>query len=129
MTTYKFSLRSEKNLIGVNPDLIQLARKALTLSNIDFGITEGLRTLEKQKQLVKEGKSRTMNSRHLSGHAIDIIAYPSCEASWEFSDYKIIASAFKEAAGQLKIPVEWGGDWPSFRDGPHFQLPWKQYPL
>lgn len=129
MNQYKFSLRSEKNLQGVNSDLIKLVRQALTLSEIDFGITEGLRAIEKQKQLVKEGKSRTMNSRHLSGHAVDIIAYLAGEASWEFNDYKQIAKAFKEASIQLKIPLEWGGDWPGFRDGPHFQLPWKYYPL
>lgn len=129
MNQYKFSLRSEKNLQGVNSDLIRLVRQALMLSEIDFGITEGLRAIEKQKQLVKEGKSRTMNSRHLSGHAVDIIAYPEGEVSWEFNDYKQIANAFKEASIQLKIPLEWGGDWPDFRDGPHFQLPWKYYPL
>jgi len=95
---------------------------------MDFGITEGLRTYARQTQLFKSGKSQTLNSRHLTGHAIDIIAYPTPSGSWDFADYELIASAFKQAARELNIPVEWGGDWPEFKDGVHFQLPYDVNP-
>lgn len=125
----KFSEKSINNLKNIHPDLVQLAFKALELSTIDFSITEGVRSIERQKQLVKEGKSQTLNSRHLSGHAIDVFAYPTSSGSWEFKYYQDIATAFKMASATLDIPVEWGGDWKPFCDGPHFQLPWKKYPL
>lgn len=73
--TFKFSSRSEKNLQGVNPDLVKVTRRALEISEVDFGITEGLRSRYRQKQLVATGKSQTMNSRHLTGHAVDVVAY------------------------------------------------------
>ncbi len=72
---FRFSQRSEKNLAGVKPQLVAVVRRALALSDVDFGITEGLRTKERQKQLVAEGKSQTMNSRHLTGDAVDVVAY------------------------------------------------------
>ncbi|MBL5927841.1 M15 family metallopeptidase [Enterobacter asburiae] len=125
---YKFSQRSEKNLVGVNPDLVKVVRRALELSPVDFGITEGLRTIERQKQLVAEGKSQTMNSRHITGHAVDVYAYPTPAGSWDMTYYRQIADAFKAASIELKIPVEWGGDWKSLKDGPHMQLPFDKYP-
>lgn len=73
--TFKFSSRSENNLQGVNPDLVKVTRRALEISEVDFGITEGLRSRYRQKQLVATGKSQTMNSRHLTGHAVDVVAY------------------------------------------------------
>ncbi|MCV5473136.1 M15 family metallopeptidase, partial [Escherichia coli] len=72
---FRFSCRSEKNLEGVRPQLVAVVRRALELTEVDFGITEGLRTKERQKQLVAEGKSQTMNSRHLTGDAVDVVAY------------------------------------------------------
>lgn len=127
---FKFSNRSEKNLSGVNGDLVTLARVALSLSSVDFCITEGLRTKERQRELVEEGKSQTMKSRHLTGHAIDVYAYPQgCPGgSWEWKYYEQIAKAFKLAAQQTGIPIEWGGDWKTLKDGPHFQLPHSAYP-
>lgn len=125
---FKFSQRSEDRLKGVNPDLVKIARRALQLSPVDFGITEGLRTQERQKQLVAEGKSQTMNSRHLTGHAVDVYAYPTPEGSWDMTYYRQIAEAFKAASVELAIPVEWGGNWTTLKDGPHFQLPHKDYP-
>jgi len=122
MQTNKFSQRSENNLKGVHPDLVKVVRRALQLSPIDFGITEGLRTKERQTQLVIEGKSQTMNSRHITGHAVDVFAYPTSAGSWEWKYYEQIAVAFKQAATQLVIPIEWGGDWKTLKDGPHFQL-------
>ncbi|MEB8638641.1 M15 family metallopeptidase [Cronobacter muytjensii] len=125
---YKFSQRSEERLQGVHPDLVKVARRALQLSPVDFGVTEGLRTAERQKQLVAEGKSQTQNSRHLTGHAIDVFAYPTPAGSWDWKYYEQIAGAFKAAAVELNIPIEWGGDWTTLKDGPHFQLPHAQYP-
>lgn len=128
MSNFKFSQRSENNLKGVNPDLVKIVRRALQLSPVDFGITEGLRTVERQRQLVGAGKSQTMNSRHISGHAVDVFAYPTSAGSWEWKYYEQIATAFKQAAKELNIPVEWGGDWKTLKDGPHFQLPHAKYP-
>lgn len=128
MSNFKFSQRSENNLKGVNPDLVKIVRRALQLSPVDFGITEGLRTVERQRQLVAAGKSQTMNSRHISGHAVDVFAYPTSVGSWEWKYYEQIATAFKQAAKELNIPVEWGGDWKTLKDGPHFQLPHAKYP-
>ncbi|TLU69588.1 M15 family metallopeptidase [Enterobacter sp. MF024] len=123
-----FSQRSEKNLRDVHQDLVKVVRLALELSPVDFGITEGLRTVERQKQLVAEGKSQTMNSRHLSGHAVDVFAYPTPAGSWEWKYYQQISRAFKQAGENLGIPIEWGGDWKTLKDGPHFQLPYAGYP-
>ncbi|ENU3061680.1 M15 family metallopeptidase [Escherichia coli] len=128
--TFKFSKRSENNLTGVNADLVALARVALSLSPVDFGITEGLRTRERQKELVAAGKSQTMKSRHITGHAVDVYAYPAgCPGgSWDWQYYEQIAKAFRRASQQTGIPFEWGGDWKTLKDGPHFQLPANIYP-
>lgn len=128
MTNFCFSQRSENNLRGVHPDLVRVVRRALALSDVDFGITEGLRTPERQRQLVAAGKSQTQNSRHLTGHAVDVFAYPTPAGSWEWKYYAQISAAFKRAAAELNIPIEWGGDWKTLKDGPHFQLPHRDYP-
>lgn len=127
MAMFKFSKKSLSRLQGVHPLLISLAERALELSAIDFGITEGIRTQERQKTLYREGKTETLNSRHLTGHAIDVMAYPTPQGSWDFSDYELIAAAFKQAGKEACIDIEWGGDWKS-KDGVHFQLPWQKYP-
>lgn len=120
---FRFSKRSEKNLVGVNAALMAVVRRALELSPIDFGITEGLRSRERQKQLVAAGASQTMNSRHLTGHAVDVVAFLGSNISWDWKYYEQIATAFKRASAELDIPIEWGGDWETLKDGPHFQLP------
>ncbi|AYO37212.1 M15 family metallopeptidase [Serratia sp. P2ACOL2] len=125
---YRFSERSEKNLVGVNPALVAVARRALELSPVDFGITEGLRSRERQKQMVAAGASQTMNSRHLTGHAVDVVAYLGSNISWEWKYYEQIAIAFKQVGAELATPIEWGGDWKTLKDGPHFQLPHRDYP-
>lgn len=119
---FKLSQRSENNLKGVKPQLVDVVRRALELSSVDFGITEGLRTQERQKQLYAEGKSQTMNSRHLTGEAVDVVAYVGGTVSWDFQLYRRIAEAFKQAAQELNTSVEWGGEWKTLVDGPHFQL-------
>lgn len=127
-TNFRFSIRSEGNLKGVNADLVKVVRRALELSTVDFGVIEGIRTVERQKELVATGKSQTMNSRHITGHAIDVFAYPTASGSWEWKYYEQIAGAFKQAAKEVGVPIEWGGDWKTLKDGPHFQLPFKDYP-
>ncbi len=119
---FKFSKRSRDKFKGVHPDLVKVAEKALELTPYDFGISEGVRTFERQKELVEAGKSRTMYSRHLTGQAIDFFVLVNGEVTWEFKYYKEVADAFKRAANELGIAIEWGGDWKSFLDGPHIQL-------
>ena len=127
---FSFSSRSLAKLKGVHPDLVRVAKRAITITPIDFIVTCGLRTLEEQKVLFKTGKSRTMRSRHLTSHAIDVAALVDGEVSWNNAPYKTIAKAFKEAAKAEGVPIEWGGEafGPNFIDSPHFQLPWAQYP-
>lgn len=114
-------------MAGVHADLVKVVRRALEISEVDFGVTEGVRTIEKQREFVAKGASQTMRSRHLTGHAIDLVAYIGAEVRWDWPLYHKIAAAMKAAAKELKVPIEWGGDW-KMMDGPHFQLPWKQYP-
>lgn len=125
---FKFSQRSLRNLEGVHPDLVKVVRRALELTEVDFVVVEGIRTPEKQKQYFDSGASKTMNSRHLTGHAVDLIAWVDRTVNWNLAHYERIAAAMKEAGRELGVPVEWGGDWKTFKDGPHFQLPWKEYP-
>jgi peptidoglycan L-alanyl-D-glutamate endopeptidase CwlK len=68
-----------------------------------------------------------MNSRHLTGHAVDLAAVVGTEVRWDWPLYDKLSGFMKAAAKELNIPIEWGGDW-KFKDGPHFQLPWKEYP-
>ena len=126
--TFRFSSRSLRNLEGVHPDLVAVAHRALQLTEIDFLVTEGLRTREKQIELVKAGASRTTRSRHLTGHAIDIAAWVAGGVRWDWPLYEELSRAFKQAAFELKIPIVWGGDWKSFRDGPHYELSRTEYP-
>lgn len=125
---YKLGTKSLSNLKGVHPDLVKVVKRAIELTECDFTITEGLRTKERQAQLVKEKKSTTKNSRHLTGHAVDLAAWVDNTISWEWKYYYQIADAMKKAASELKISIEWGGDWKSFKDGPHFELTWSKYP-
>ena len=117
-----FSERSNSKLDGVDERLIRVATLALQLSPVDFGITEGVRTLERQKELVKAGASRTLKSKHLEGKAIDVVAYVGGKVAWDWPLYEKIAKAFKQAAAELEVGIKWGGDWATFKDGPHFEL-------
>lgn len=126
--TFRLGVRSRARLEGVHPDLVKVVERAIVLTTVDFTVLEGLRTLERQAQLVKSGASQTMNSRHLTGHAVDLGAWVTNQVRWDWPLYHKIAKAMKAAAQELEIAIEWGGDWQSFPDGPHFQLPWKDYP-
>lgn len=122
------SAKSDTRLVGVHPDLIKIVRKAAELTTIDFVVTEGLRSLARQKQLVAAGASTTMRSRHITGHAVDLAAIVGGQVRWDWPLYDKLAVAMKQAAHELSLPIEWGGDWHTFKDGPHFQLPWSTYP-
>lgn len=126
--TFKFSARSLRNLDGLHRDLVRAAHRALELSDVDFVVTEGLRTRERQRQLVAAGASRTMNSRHITGHALDVAAWVGGTVRWDWPLYDRIATAFKAAARELDVQIVWGGDWKSFKDGPHFELDRSRYP-
>ena len=126
--TYSLSTKSKSRLIGVHPRLTDIVRLAITITPIDFAVLEGVRSIERQKELVKAGASQTMRSRHLTGHAVDLGAIVDGQVRWDWPLYDKIAVAVKEAARQLGVPIEWGGDFRSFKDGPHFQLPWSEYP-
>jgi peptidoglycan L-alanyl-D-glutamate endopeptidase CwlK len=114
--------RSEKNLIGVNPALVAVVRRAAEITDTDFIVTEGLRTKERQAQLVAAGASQTMNSKHLTGHAVDLAAVVDGEVRWDWPLYHKLAGVMKQAATETHTPIAWGGDWVTFKDGPHFQL-------
>jgi len=136
--------------MGVKPELANTVKRALELSPIDFGVTEGKRSIERQKELVARGLSQTMNSKHLTGNAVDLVAYLSGRVCWEMSAYDELADAMKQAAKETEIAVRWGGAWQvrdirlhegtmedamnayidlrrsegrrPFLDGPHFEL-------
>ena len=120
-------------LNGVHPDLVKVVERAIQISTVDFTVLEGVRSPERQRALVDAGSSQTLNSRHIPGpdgyaKAVDLGAWVDDQVDWSWPLYHKIAAAMKEAARQVKVPIEWGGDWRTFKDGPHFQLPKKDYP-
>lgn len=127
MTGFTLSARSLKALAGVHPDLVRIVRRAIALTPVDFVVIEGLRTSARQAQLVAAGASRTMNSRHLTGHAVDVAPMVGREIRWDWPLYRQLAPAFKQAAAEAAIPLVWGGDWKKFVDGPHFELDRRMY--
>ncbi|HCB2886507.1 TPA: M15 family metallopeptidase [Citrobacter freundii] len=127
--TFKFSQRSENNLKGVNPDLVKVIRRALEITPADFIVIEGVRMQDRQKELVATGKSQTMNSRHLSGNAVDIIPV---NTTWAIDEFKPLLKAVKQAADELGIKLRFGINWKSdpslpietkFIDAPHIEIP------
>ena len=125
---YKLGTRSKHRLKGLHPDLMKVVERAIEISTVDFTVLEGLRTPERQKTLMEAGASQTLNSRHITGHAVDLGAWIDDEVHWDWPLYHKIAAAMKEAAKQLDVAIVWGGDWRSFKDGPHFELDRKAYP-
>lgn len=109
--TYQLSDRSLERLKGVDADLVKVVKRAIELTRVDFGVVEGIRTVERQTELVNSGASKTMKSRHITGEAVDLMAYLSGRASWELSLYDDIADAMREAAIELQVPIRWGGAW------------------
>lgn len=151
--TYQLSNKSLAKLEGVHPDLVAVVKRAIQISEQDFSVGEGLRSPSRQRELVNTGRSTTMNSRHLTGHAVDLFPYP---LSWDWNYFYPIADAMKQAAKELDVDLEWGGAWhitpiyswrgssksayddyvalrrsqgrKPFGDAPHFQLSWETYP-
>ena len=123
--SYTLGTRSSQRLSGVHPDLVAVVKRAIQITEQDFSVLEGIRNINRQRELFKAGKSTTMNSRHLTGHAVDLVPWP---ISWEWEGFYPIAEAMKQAAEELEVDIVWGGDWKSFPDGPHFELSRKTYP-
>lgn len=125
---FKLGPRSKMRLEGVHPDLVRVVDRAIEISTVDFTVLEGLRTPERQKTLLESGASQTMNSRHITGHAVDLGAWVDGQVDWSWPLYHKIAAAMKTAAKELGVSIVWGGDWRNFKDGPHFELDRKVYP-
>lgn len=119
---YNFSKTSIEKLQTVDTRLQELFKKAIINSPYDFCITEGIRNLEKQKEYVAKGVSKTLNSKHLTGKAVDIAVIVNNKITWEWKYYKEVADHIKAVAEEFGLKITWGGDWKTFKDGPHFQL-------
>ncbi|WP_287814546.1 M15 family metallopeptidase [Achromobacter sp.] len=133
MPGFNLSARSLQRLDGVHPRLVEIVKLAIQRTTVDFTVVEGVRTAERQRELVAQGASQTQNSLHLKqqdgfGHAVDLAPLVGGAIPWnDWEQFRRLADVVKACAAGLGTPVEWGGDWKSFRDGPHFQLPrgWK----
>lgn len=114
--------KSESKLAGVHPDLIAIVRQAFILCP-NFIVTDGVRTMARQSELFAMGATRTMNSYHLTGHAVDLCwLEQNGKANWAWSLYQKIDNAMQKSAAELKLQVTWGGNWLHFKDGPHWQI-------
>jgi peptidoglycan L-alanyl-D-glutamate endopeptidase CwlK len=124
--------RSQRNLLGVHPSLVKVVRRAAEIvdgrgDGLGFVVTEGLRTVMRQSELVKAKASWTMNSKHLTGHAVDLAATVGGEVRWDWPLYSVLAGVMKRAAQEVDVAITWGGDWKR-RDGPHFEIDPAVYP-
>lgn len=108
---FKLSQRSLSRLEGLEPELIGVVNRAIELTNVDFGVTCGIRSKAEQEKLVASGASQTMRSKHLEGRAVDVVAYIGPRITWELNVYDNIADAFKKAADELDVPLRWGAAW------------------
>lgn len=133
MSEFSLSARSLQRLDGVHPRLVEIVKLAIQRTAVDFTVVEGVRTPERQRELVAQGASQTQNSLHLRqqdgyGHAVDLAPLVGGAIPWsDWEQFRRLADVVKACATELGTPVEWGGDWKSLKDGPHFQLPrgWK----
>ena len=156
MSKYSWGLRSNQNMSGIHPDLRKVMDRAVQLTTIDMTVIEGLRSVERQRQLFNQGHTRTMNSRHITGHAVDVVPWVDGAISWDWKHYYPVADAILKAAKEVNIPIVWGGAWhllpfnqwdkgskqaseayvaprkkegrSVFLDGPHFELDKQVYP-
>ena len=126
--SFRLSERSRTRLKGVHPALVGVIEAAILTTPVDFMVTEGLRTPARQASLVRAGASRTLNSRHITGHAVDVAAMVDGAIRWDWPLYPRIAGAIKAAAKAKGVALVWGGDWPRLRDGPHFELDRRAFP-
>lgn len=111
MNGFSLSQRSIERLDGVDDRLVDVVCRAIEITTVDFGVTEGLRTVETQRQYVATGKSQTMDSKHLRGEAVDLVAYINGQVSWELNLYDNIADAMKQAAIEKNVAIRWGAAW------------------
>ena len=130
---FRLSARSESNLKGVDERLVKVIRRALEVGSADFAVIEGLRTIEQQRENVRKGVSKTMDSRHLTGHAVDIL--PSAikpGMTWDLKYFMPVLTAIKQAGDELGVPLRFGINWKSdpslpietkFIDAPHVEIP------
>lgn len=155
MSNFKLGEKSLKELNGVHADLVAVVKRTIELSVQDFAVHDGIRTLDEQKEMVRKGAAQTLDSRHISGHAVDLVPYINDKLRWEWEPIYKIADAVRIAANELAIPIRWGGVWDisftdtsdspedlvadyvarrkkagkkAFIDGPHFELPKAKYP-
>ena len=120
--SFSLSERSRINLKGVDERLVKIVEQAIKETPIDFTVTEGLRTPQRQQQLVNDGFSQTIKSKHLTGHAVDLAAIVDGKVNWEKKYYVSLSEVMKKVADEQGIKIRWGGDFKSFFDGPHFEL-------
>lgn len=128
MSNVKLGSKSKERLSTVKPELQSVVKKAFETVPFDVTVLEGIRTVERQKELVAKGASKTMNSKHITGDAVDLAPYP---IDWDDkSRFNELSKHMLQAASELGIKIRWGGDWnmdgdwkdESFYDGPHFEL-------
>lgn len=155
MPVYHLGARSLAELEGVHEHLLAVVKRAIEIAPIDFAVVDGKRTVEEQRAYVASGASQTMDSRHLTGHAVDLVAFIGNKARWELDLLCKIGTAMRSAALELNVPLRWGGNWDvlitegdtpledlvqvyiqtriaagrkPFVDAPHFELPRSAYP-
>jgi peptidoglycan L-alanyl-D-glutamate endopeptidase CwlK len=130
---FSLTQRDYTRLKGLHPDLVRVVQRAEAMTDLQFMVLEGLRTIERQRELFKQKATKTLNSRHIKakngyGHAVDLAPMLNGKVSWDWPLYHRLAKIIKAAAKAEKVAIEWGGDWRTFKDGPHWQLPWGKYP-
>lgn len=126
---YKLGKSSREKLEGLHPDLVRVLTRYLAETGaVDVRLTEGVRTAARQRQLFDAGASKTLNSRHLTGHAFDVCGWIAGRPDYSWPIMHRIAAGMKAAAALEGVALEWGGDWRTFKDGPHYQLTWKAHP-
>jgi peptidoglycan L-alanyl-D-glutamate endopeptidase CwlK len=136
MAKRQWDKTSQERLAGVHPDLVRVMEAALQAAPFAFRVIDGVRTVARQRELVRIGASKTMRSRHLTGHAVDIVPLVDLDRDGKIETEELfnwplliqLAPTIKTEAARLGVSLEWGGDWKSFPDGPHWQLTWAGYP-
>lgn len=152
---YELGFTSQANLVGVQAPLVEAVKYAIAITTQDFAVTQGLRTVAAEADAVASGHSKTMHSRHLTGHAVDLVPIVNGKLSWEWPFFYPIVTAMQAAGKYLSVEMNWGADWDMelqqftdpqaaeaeyivrerlkgkqhpLLDGPHFQLTWADYP-